>query len=221
MNILELPPELLEKILVATGSISDVLCTCEAFSIQFIGHTLLSKSFLWTCVSLGPRYLVATLPYVGPHTRRLSVTGPLRLDTNLRPTKERFFKSAEFVPGYLLNTLSSQCCNLTHLTFHKCVFGPHTKSSALPKSVKILNFRSVVFVRKVSFFTDIWTNLPHLEELRIENLLNFNKSDCYAVLSSASIDFDIQFSNHHKSPTFVFFRKKAGHLSSNWNEFEN
>jgi hypothetical protein len=156
--------------------------------------------------AVGPRLLLESLEFLGGHTRQLAVRGRLRLDARQRPRKERFFKSSELVPSQLLAGLKLRCHALTSLTFDRCVFGPHVKTAAFPSTLLSLTFRSCIFVRKSSFFDDIWSNVPGLKELRIENILSFSKRDCYAVVTSLNIDFDIQFSNGAASPTFIFYR---------------
>ena len=135
-----------------------------------------------------------------------NLQGHLKLDSKRRPRKEKFFKSSEFLPLYLLSSLSPRCANLTKLTFDRCVFGPGLKSSIFPDTLVSITFRSCFFVRKSSFFDAIWSNVPSLKELRIENILNFSKRDCYAVVTSLSIDFDIQFSSVDTSPSFIFYK---------------
>ena len=102
--------------------------------------------------------------------------------------------------------LSPVTCHLSPVTCHRCVFGPGLKSSIFPETLDSLTFRSCIFVRKSSFFDAIWSNVPSLKELRIENILNFSKRDCYAVVTSLSIDFDIQFSSGDSSPSFIFYK---------------
>ena len=128
------------------------------------------------------------------------------MDSKRRPRKEKFFKSSEFVPSYILSSLAPRCGHLSKLTFDRCVFGPGLKSSSFPDTLDSLTFRSCIFVRKSSFFDAIWSNVPSLKELRIENILNFSKRDCYAVVTSLSIDFDIQFSSGDSSPSFIFYK---------------
>ena len=167
---------------------------------------VLKRPGLWRSSIVGPRLHKESLPFLGLHTHHLTVLGSVRLDKRRRPKKERYFKSIEFVPTFLLTGLAQRCTNLRKLTFDLCVFGPQTKSNVFPPTLEQLTFRSCIFVRKSSFFDAIWANVPSLKELRIENILSFSKSDCYAVVTSLNIDFDIQFSNGAASPTFVFYK---------------
>ena len=167
---------------------------------------VLRRTALWGSSIVGPRMHQESLPFLGHHTLHLAVLGSVQLDKKRRPKKERFFKSTEFVPTYLLTGLAQRCSNVRKLTFDLCVFGPQTKSSVFPRTLEQLTFRSCIFVRKSSFFDAIWANVPSLKELRIENILSFSKRDCYAVVTSLNIDFDIQFSNGAASPTFIFYK---------------
>ena len=223
-SVMSLPLEILHRLL-SHCSIPDVLSFAQALGRpELIGvqrivwillwrrhHDLvffqvLKRPGLWSRATLGPRLHRESLPFIGDHTIHLTVLGSVKLDKKQRPRKERFFKSTEFVPTFLLTGLTQQCARLRKLTFDLCVFGPQTKSSLFPPTLEQLTFRSCIFVRKSSFFDSIWSNIPSLKELRIENILSFSKRDCYAVLTSLSIDFDIQFSNDAASPTFIFYR---------------
>ena len=221
--VMSLPLEILHRLL-SHCSIPDVLSFAQALGrpelieVQrivwilllrrhdLIFSQVLKRPGLWSRSTLGPRLHQESLPFLGDHTIHLTVLGSVKLDKKQRPRKERFFKSTEFVPTFLLTGLTQRCARLRKLTFDLCVFGPQTKSSLFPPTLKQLTFRSCIFVRKSSFFDSIWSNIPSLKELRIENILSFSKRDCYAVLTSLSIDFDIQFSNGAASPTFIFYR---------------
>jgi len=203
-SVMSLPLEILHRLL-SHCSIPDVLSFAQALGRpELIG--VLKRPGLSSRATLGPRLHRESLPFIGDHTIHLTVLGSVKLDKKQRPRKERFFKSTEFVPTFLLTGLTQQCARLRKLTFDLCVFGPQTKSSLFPPTLEQLTFRSCIFVRKSSFFDSIWSNIPSLKELRIENILSFSKRDCYAVLTSLSIDFDIQFSNGAASPTFIFYR---------------
>ena len=104
----------------------------------------------------------------------------------------------------VIRHISEKCPNIETLTLDRCVIGPHIKTSQLPLKLKVLTLRSAIFVRRASFFDNIWKNLKHLQELRIENLQNFGKSDCYAIIESRDIDFDIKSFNGF---CFIFYRK--------------
>ena len=221
--VMSLPLEILHRLL-SHCSIPDVLSFAQALGrpelieVQrivwilllrrhdLIFFQVLKRPGLWSRATLGPRLHRESLPFIGDHTIHLTVLGSVKLDKKQRPRKERFFKSTEFVPTFLLTGLTQQCARLRKLTFDLCVFGPQTKSSLFPPTLEQLTFRSCIFVRKSSFFDSIWSNIPSLKELRIENILSFSKRDCYAVLTSLSIDFDIQFSNGAASPSFIFYR---------------
>ena len=222
-SVMSLPLEILHRLL-SQCSIPDVLSFAQALGrpelieVQrivwilllrrhdLIFSQVLKRPGLWSRSTLGPRLHQESLPFLGDHTIHLTVLGSVKLDKKQRPRKERFFKSTEFVPTFLLTGLTQRCARLRKLTFDLCVFGPQTKSSLFPPTLEQLTFRSCIFVRKSSFFDSIWSNIPSLKELRIENILSFSKRDCYAVLTSLSIDFDIQFSNGAASPTFIFYR---------------
>jgi len=203
-SVMSLPLEILHRLL-SQCSIPDVLSFAQALGRPELIEVL-KRPGLWSRSTLGPRLHQESLPFLGDHTIHLTVLGSVKLDKKQRPRKERFFKSTEFVPTFLLTGLTQRCARLRKLTFDLCVFGPQTKSSLFPPTLEQLTFRSCIFVRKSSFFDSIWSNIPSLKELRIENILSFSKRDCYAVLTSLSIDFDIQFSNGAASPSFIFYR---------------
>ena len=104
----------------------------------------------------------------------------------------------------VIRHISENCPNIETLTLDRCVIGPHIKNSLFPLKLKVLTLRSAIFVRRASFFENIWKNLKNLQELRIENLQNFRKADCYAVIESRDIDFDIKSLNGF---CFIFYRK--------------
>ena len=159
---------------------------------------LLSSSFP------GPRFVDRSLPYLGAHTINLRIIGSVQFDKNRKPKKERFFKGREMMSSAVIKHISENCPDIKSLTLDKCVIGPHIKTSQFPLKLKILTLRSTIFVRRASFFENIWKNLKQLQELRIENLQNFKKADCYAVIESRDIDFDIKAFNGF---CFIFYRK--------------
>ena len=145
-----------------------------------------------------------SLPYLGEHIINLGITGSVQFDKNRKPKKERFFKNREMLSSSVIKYISENCPGIDTLTLNKCVIGPHIKTSMFPSELKILTLRSTIFVKKASFFNDIWKDLKKLRELRIENLQNFTKDDCYAVIESRDIDFDIK---SHDGFCFIFYRK--------------
>ena len=204
LSISSLPLEVMYQIL-HKCSIPDVM----ALSIALTRPNLLDifkQTKKWTHSAIGPMMMVKSLHFLGDHVTNLVIRGKLQFDKNCKPRKEKFFKSCELLPKHVLNYMRNNCLQIRVLTLDKCVLGPHINTSIFPKCLTMLVIRSTIFVKKSSFFSDIWSNLPNLKELRIENIQNFDKSDSYAVVSSLNIDFDIQFKNHEKSPSFIFYR---------------
>ena len=152
----------------------------------------------------GPRLVDRSLPYLGEQNINLRIVGSVQFDKNRKPRKERFFKGREMLSSSVIRHISESCPNIETLTLDRCVIGPHIKTSQLPLKLKVLTLRSAIFVRRASFFDNIWKNLKHLQELRIENLQNFRKADCYAVIESRDIDFDIKSLDGF---CFIFYRK--------------
>ena len=198
------PLEVLYKIL-SYSDISDVISFAAATNRPEI-LDVLKIPHLWTRCVIGSLYLYRSLDYLGDHIVHLSVVGSVKFDRNFKPRKERFFKSRELLPKLVINRIVLKCPIIKTLELDKCVIGPHFNTSFFPKSLETLILRSTIFVKKSSFFTNVWTNLSNLKELRMENIQNFNKDDCYAVISSRNIDFDIKFGVNQHSPTFIFYR---------------
>ena len=136
----------------------------------------------------------------------LTIVGSVLFDRNHKPRKERFFKNREMLPKSVIISIAQKCSNLQCLQLDRCVLGPHFNTAFFPANIEILVIRSAIFVKKSSFFRNIWNNLRRLKELRIENIQNFNKVDCYAVLDSVKIDFDIKFGAGDHSPSFIFYK---------------
>lgn len=204
-SFLSLPFEIQCEVLLLTNNISDVLNFSQAMNNQNLNQVLNMKH-RWRTASVGPRVSDQCLQYLGDHTEKLSVLGSVQFDKRNRPKKTKFFKTKELLPKKVITKSHESCINLKILHLKKCVLGPHLNNSLLPPGLEILIIESCVFVKKSSFFTNIWTNLKNLRELRVEDIQNFDKDDCYAVIESAKIDFDISFS--HGRCSFNFIRTK-------------
>ena len=146
-----------------------------------------------------------SLQYLGAHTQELKITGTVQFDRNKKPKKEKFFKSRELLPSSVISSVVQNCDNIRLLHLDRCVLGPHMNTKWFPQTLETLIVRSTIFVKKASFFSNIWTHLKQLKELRVENIQNFNKDDCYAVIESLNIDFDVKFDDLCLS--FIFYRK--------------
>ena len=203
VNLTNLPLEVLQLIL-RNCTVPDVISISKALQRPSLTD-ILHKTFLWAQCEIGPRFLETSLQYLGDHVKKLKITGKLKFGKNSAPRKEKFFKSCELLPKYILSYIRTNCPGMEVLILDKCVLGPHLNTVVFPKSLKKFVIRSTIFVKKSSFFSNIWVNLPNLRELRIENIQNFDKTDCYAVLSSLNIDFDVKFENHETSPSFIFY----------------
>lgn len=203
-DINSLPMEVLYKIL-GFCDVPDVISFSLAMSRPGL-TAVLDMHQMWTSAVIGPRYLERSLQYLGEHTSNLTVIGSVQFDRNHKPRKERFFKSKELLPKSVINSVVKNCPKIKVLQLDKCVIGPHFNTLLFPQSLEILAVRSTIFVKKTSFFSNIWKNLKNLKELRVENIQNFNKHDCYAVLDSVNIDFNIKFGTEHHSPSFIFYK---------------
>ena len=204
VNLTNLPLEVLHLILLKC-TVSDVISVSRALLRPSLQDILL-KTFLWPQCEIGPRMMETSLQYLGGHVKKLTITGKLKFGKNSAPKKEKFFKSSELLPKFVLSYIKTNCQEIEVLILDKCVLGPHINTVVFPKHLKKFVIRSTIFVKKSSFFSNIWVNLPNLKELRIENIQNFDKTDCYAVLSSLNIDFDVKFENHETSPSFIFYK---------------
>lgn len=197
-----LPTELLFQV-TSWLEVTDVLSLSAALARPSL-LDIFTMDHLWRSTVIGPRIVEKSSRYLGPSTQQLKVVGSVEFDRNHKPKKERFFKSRELLPRSVISRITQNCPSLVRLTLDKCVIGPHIKTTLLPPQLEVLTVRSTVFVKKTSFFRDIWTNLPRLRELRVENIQNFNKDDCYAILVNLKIDFDVKYVE--RSPSFIFYR---------------
>ena len=182
---------------------TDVLCLSKALSMPNL-LDIFKIEQLWRSTVIGPHIIDQSSRYLSDHTQHLRIIGSVQFDRDHKPKKERFFKSRELLSRSMISRISEKCPTLKVLCLDRCVIGPHLKTTFLPPSLEILTVRSSIFVKKTSFFRDIWTNLPALRELRVENIQNFNKDDCYAILVSLRIDFDVKYVE--RSPSFIFYR---------------
>ena len=201
-RLTSLPSELL-FMLASWLEVTDVLSLSAALSRPRLLE-IFKIQHLWRSAVIGPRLVEKSSRYIGANTHKLTIVGSVEFDRNHKPRKERFFKCKELLPMSVISRVTKNCPELRELSLDRCVIGPHIKNTLLPPSLEILTVRSTIFVKKTSFFRDIWTNLPRLRELRVENIQNFNKEDCYAVLVSLKIDFDVKYVE--RSPSFIFYR---------------
>merc|ERR1719186_1264126 len=130
-HLTNLPLEVLYHIL-QLCSIPDVISVAMALARPQITDIFLQKR-LWTRSVIGPRMLNKSLHFLGEHVEQLLVLGMLKFDKNLKPKKEKFFKSGELLPTYVLSYLRTNC-------------------NKIKISAAQYNFCQEVFI-----FTDIWT----------------------------------------------------------------
>ena len=201
-NLNNLPTELLFR-LAGWLEVTDVLSLATALTKPSL-LDIFKTEHLWRSAVIGPRLIERSSRYLGGRTQNIKIIGSVEFDRNHKPRKERFFKSRELLPRSVITRITQNCPSLEGLFLDKCVIGPHINTTLLPPCLEILTVRSTIFMKKTSFFRDIWTNLPRLRELRVENIQNFNKEDCYAVLVSLKIDFDVKYVE--RSPSFIFYR---------------
>lgn len=199
-----LPLEIQHKILYLCN-ISDVLSFSDAFDRPSL-NLILEKSIKWKASSFGPRLYERSVAYLGSHTHQLRIIGTVKFDKRNKPKKTKYFKSKELLPKFVITSLSEKCSQIKILHLDKCVLGPHLNNSLLPQTLETLIVKSCVFVKKTSFFTNIWSNLKELKELIVMDIQNFDKDDLYAVIISTKIDFDILSDPGENG--FVFYRGK-------------
>ena len=203
-DFLALPLEVLYHILKFV-SMQDVVFFSRALNRPSLTDVLreakMSKSMV-----LGPRLLETCTGFLSSKVEHLTILGRLRIDKNFKPLKEKFFKSSELLPKFVFDHIGHHCDHLETLIFDQCVLGPHINPAMLPKCLIKLFIRSTIFMKKSSFFKDIWDKLVNLKEIRVENMLNFDKKDFYDLISSPNIDFDIKFSDNDRTPSFVFYK---------------
>jgi hypothetical protein len=168
LSLPSLPLGVLYQIL-SQCSIPDVIAVSIALAKPSLTD-IFKISKLWKQAVIGPRMLDRSVHFLGDHVDQIIIRGRLQFDRNCKPRKEKFFKSCELLPEHVLSCIRSNCQHIKTLILDQCVLGPHINASMFPRSLKKLVIRSTITVKKSSFFSKIWSHLPNLKELRVENI---------------------------------------------------
>ena len=113
LSLPSLPLEVLYHIL-SQCSIPDVIAVSMALATPCL-MDIFKITKLWKQAVIGPRMLDRSVHFLGEHVDQLSIRGRLQFDRNCKPRKEKFFKSCELLPKYVLSYIRSNCLNMKTL----------------------------------------------------------------------------------------------------------
>lgn len=144
-QLTDLPTEILVTIL-GLCSGQDVLHTSEAHYHHPRLASVVCSPCLWVAPTLGPGPLRPYLKYLGAHTTRATLLGPVKLNKKGHPTKHSWEASEHLSPS-VLESLRLRCPSLSHLSLRSCVLDvTRVKLSLFPRSLTHLVLDGVALV---------------------------------------------------------------------------